>query len=521
MLGKTLHRFFFIFGIVVVVIAIPFSPFLLSLGQFILAGNWLVELGFRRKFRLFRERKSIVIFISFYLIHVIWLFNSTNFNYAFHDLKIKLPFLVLPIIFGTTLPLNRKEIKIIFHFFIASILSATILGIIIFFDITPIKVLDMRSLSPVISHIRLALYIVLAIYVNISFLICNRSYKYLPSIVYVIILLWLILYILFLGALTGSIILFVVAPFALLFWFRNIQYARYKRIGISFISITIALLISYGFFSFLRYKDRIKVDAAKLEIYSVNGNRYNHFLYMKDYENKYPVWIYICEPELEKEWGKISTYKFEGKDKKGQPLKGTLIRYLTSLGYRKDSVGISKLDKQDIEMIQNGFSNYIYKKRFSLYPRLYQIFWEVENYLRYGNPSGHSLTQRIEYAKNALHVIKRHFWFGTGTGDVNDEIKRQYEIDHSILHEKWQLRTHNQLITFFLTFGLLGFTAIFLSIFYTLYLEESNIDFIAFSFLLIVLLSLFNEDTFETQVGATFFAFFFSLLILGRNNRGQ
>jgi O-antigen ligase len=450
-------------------------------------------------------------------MHILWLLNSNNLDYALHDLKIKLPLLILPVIFGTTKPLSKTEIKIILHFFIASLLSYTIYSLVAFMDITSVRTTDYRSLSPVISHIRLALYIVLGIYINISFILNNNQYKYLPSIVYIIITLWLTLFIIFLGALTGTTILFIIAPFALLFWFSEIKNQKYKRIGSIVVILVFFLIVAYGTFSLLRFKQRIIVKPSELEVYTINGNKYHHFLDMKDYENKFPVWIDICEPELKREWNKISIYNYSGTDKRGQPLKGTLLRYLASLGYKKDSVGISKLDIQDIEMIQNGYTNYIYKKRFSLYPRLYQIFWEIENYFRYGNPSGHSLTQRIEYAKNALRAIKRNFWFGSGTGDIGDEIKYQYEIDDSILNEKWQLRAHNQIITFFLTFGIFGFILMCLVIYSTLTIEKSNIDFIAFTFLLIVLFSMLNEDTLETQAGATFFGFFFSLFIFGRN----
>jgi O-antigen ligase len=192
------------------------------------------------------------------------------------------------------------------------------------------------------------------------------------------------------------------------------------------------------------------------------------------------------------------------------------MRYLTSLGCKKDSAGFSELTPEDIRMIEDGYTNYIYKTRLSLYPRLYQLYWEIESYIRHGNPSGHSLTQRFEYLKNASHVIKRHFWLGTGTGDVEDEIQLQYKLDKSELEAKWQLKAHNQLVTFFLTFGLIGFIVIAFSVFRAIQLEKNNIDFIALTFMLIVLFSMVNEDTFETQAGASFFAFFFALLIFGR-----
>jgi hypothetical protein len=228
------------------------------------------------------------------------------------------------------------------------------------------------------------------------------------------------------------------------------------------------------------------------------------------------VWLYICRKELKQEWKKRSTLDYEGMDKKGQPIKGTLIRYLTSCGYRKDSVGVSKLNAEDIKMIEKGFTNRIYKKKLSLYPRLYELFWEVESYIRYGNPSGHSFTQRIEYIKNAIGVIKRHFWLGTGIGDVNDEIKWQYKHDNSVLDQKWQLRAHNQFVTFFLTFGLIGFLMLISTFVITLITEKSNIDFITYTFLLIVMLSMLNEDTLETQAGLNFFALFFSIFIFSK-----
>lgn len=517
MFSKKIHRFFFLLGTIVVAVSIPFSPFLLSLGQFILAGNWLAEFDFKRKIQVFKKRDSIIFFISIFLVHLIWLLNTSNLQYALHDLKIKLPLFILPIIFGTTKALTRAEFKIILHFFLASIFVSTVYSFFIFLGITPVHATDNRNLSPFISHIRYALVITLSIYILISFLICNKYFKYIPSIYYIAILIWLVLFVLFLGAYTGSVVLCVIAPFALFFWLKNIKERKKKKLGISLIISILILIFGYFTLSVIRYTNRNEINVDSLDVYTANGNKYNHFPNMKDYENHDLVWMYICEKELGKEWNKLSEYKFEGVDKKGQPIKGTIFRYLTSKGFRKDSVGISHLTKKDIDMIQNGYSNYLFQNKLALYPRLYQIFWEIENYHRYGNPSGHSLTQRIEYVKNACRVIKRHFWFGAGTGDVDDEIKLQYKYDKSVLDEKWQLRAHNQFVTFFLTFGLTGFVLLLIVMFLTLKKEIDNVDFITLSFLLIAFFSMFNEDTFETQAGVTFIAFFFSLFIFARS----
>ena len=167
--------------------------------------------------------------------------------------------------------------------------------------------------------------------------------------------------------------------------------------------------------------------------------------------------IYICEVELRNEWNKRSTYYYDGKDKKGQNISQTLIRYLTSKGLRKDSIGVSKLTKEDIGLIEDGYSNYIFKRKLGIYPRIYQILWEIDTYKKQGNPSGHSITQRLEFQKNAIQIIKKNFWLGVGTGDVQQAFNIQYNISNSPLAQRWRLKAHNQLITFFLTFGVFGF----------------------------------------------------------------
>ncbi|NJK85176.1 MAG: O-antigen ligase family protein [Bacteroidales bacterium] len=132
-----------------------------------------------------------------------------------------------------------------------------------------------------------------------------------------------------------------------------------------------------------------------------------------------------------------------------------------------------------------------------------------------GNPSGHSLIQRIEYVKNAAQIIKRNFWTGVGTGDVKDEFMSQYENSESQLDLKWRLRAHNQYVTFLLTFGIIGFSWIMFSFFFPVFYEKKHLDFLAIIFLLIAFLSMLNEDTLETHTGISFFAFFYSFFILG------
>jgi hypothetical protein len=231
--------------------------------------------------------------------------------------------------------------------------------------------------------------------------------------------------------------------------------------------------------------------------------------------------LYICNKELRSEWNSISDIHYDSLDNKGQELNQTLIRYLASKGLRKDSAGLAALSQEDVRMIENGYSNYIFKRRFALYPRIYQFIWELDVYFKTGRSGGHSLAQRIEYIRNGMEIIKRNFWIGVGTGDLKTEYERQYEISDSSLALKWRLRAHNQYVTFFIAFGFFGFTWIVIAFTYAISHERKWRDLLTVLFLLIAFLSMINEDTFETHAGICFFSFFLALFVFGYRKNNQ
>jgi hypothetical protein len=517
MLSQQIHRKIFILGTIILAAALPLSPFMITIGQILLGVNWLIEPDLKKRLPILIHRKSLILIISVYIVHIIWFINSQDFQFGFHDLKIKLPLLALPLIYGTSTPLSRKELLYIYHTFFIASLIAVLISTAIYFGLTPIEVNDIRDVSPIISQIRLSLLIVLAAYMVIYCLIFESDKLFWPKFVYYFILVLFLLFIPLLGALTGLVILLLVMPVAILLWLKNKQTLLKQILGIAIIISITAGTIAYLLYSFDRFMYREKIEMSSVKTHSINGNQYYNDTINKEYENQYLIWINVCDNELTKEWNLRSSYNYNGTDTKGQTIRNTIIRYIASTGMTKDSVGVASLSDQDIRMIENGYTNCIFKNKWSVYPRLYQVFWEIEHYIDGGNPSGHSLTQRIEYLKNSMRVIKRNFWFGTGTGDTKFEIMRQYDIDHSKLDPLWRNRTHNQLVTFFLSFGLIGFCWIIFSMIVGLYIERKNMDFIFICFLLIFLLSTINEDTLETQIGATYYAYFLSLFIFGRN----
>jgi hypothetical protein len=225
------------------------------------------------------------------------------------------------------------------------------------------------------------------------------------------------------------------------------------------------------------------------------------------------VYVNRCEKELRKEWNSISKIKYDSLDLHGNYIKYTLMRYLTSLDLRKDSTGVHLLSETDVKQIEKGIPNYIYQNKFSLYALFYKTMWELDEYKNTKNSNKNSLAQRIEYFNAGKNIFTSNIWFGVGTGDVQDEFNNYYEKTNSVLTEKYRLRAHNQFLTLLLTFGIIGFTLIFLAFIFPIIYEKK----LELGMLIIVLvinfLSWLNEDSIETQPGATFFTFFVVLYI--------
>lgn len=515
MLGKLVHRYFYILGLLVLIFGISLSPFLTSLGQFILAINWILEGAFIKKAKVINVRKGIIAFIVLYFVHVIWLFNTVNYDYALHDLKVKLPLLLLPIVLGTSEPLHKKEYNLILNGILMSVFIAALVQLYVFLGFTNIPAYDSRKASIFISHIRFSLVVLISVYINIDLLFDEgcRARKW--KMLYYVLLVFLWAFIFIAGAYTGIVLFILTAPVYFLVRSKYLHKTIGKWLSIIAVGILIGSLVFIAV-SYHRFNERVLVRFSELDKYTVNGHKYQHFNNGL-FENKDLVWVYYCYPELKAEWKKRSSAPFHGPDKHGQAVKYTLIRYMTSKGLRKDSMGISQLTDRDIKNIENGMTNYLFGKKYAMYPKLYKILWQLERYTIGGNPSGHSITQRIEFSKNALRVFQRKLWLGTGTGDIQDEVKAQYEFDETLLNKGHRLRAHNQYITFIASFGVIGFSIILMGFVYFVYKERNVLDATTMVIIIIVLLSMLSEDTLETQAGATIASFYVPLFVFARN----
>jgi O-antigen ligase len=197
----------------------------------------------------------------------------------------------------------------------------------------------------------------------------------------------------------------------------------------------------------------------------------------------------------------------------------TLLRYLTSKGLRKDAEGVKSLTSEDIQNVENGIANVIYaENKFSLYPRIYQTVWEYYTYSKTGNANQKSFSQRIEYARAALSIIKENPWFGVGTGNWKQEFKNTYQKNTPNLKEEFYASAHNQYLNYMVKFGVVGFIAIFALLLYPVLKTRQYKDILFLLFLVFMFFANWGDSNFESHMGSSFFVFFYCLFILNKPN---
>ena len=174
------------------------------------------------------------------------------------------------------------------------------------------------------------------------------------------------------------------------------------------------------------------------------------------------------------------------------------------------------LTDEDIRNVEQGVANYNNWKHPGIHARLSATLFEYNLYRRFNNPNGGSLSQRIEFTRASFHIIGQHPWFGVGTGDVPQAFAQTYDEIHSPLKEEFRFRAHNQYLAIAVAFGLVGLAFFLFVLLYPWLSSKRNHTYLYMVFLCIMLLSMFPEDTLETQAGATLFAFFTSLLLFAK-----
>jgi hypothetical protein len=480
-----LHLFAFGFG--AILFGLSVSKVIVSIGQFVMAFAWFASGNYSFKVKAGFNSPVVVSFTIILLIHLAGLFYTDNYTYAWNDIKIKLPLFVIPFMIAGMPAIRYNWQKNIASLFWLGLLISSIGTWILYFGFGDKPITDSRYLSPFVSHIRISIMLVFGIISLLYYFYKERNFLLVLMALFFLITLFVI------KSGTGLALL-ILAVFILSF-FASLKY----RVFI--LALMAIFLVFSSFYLYQFYNSHFKLSSDfKLKNKTLNNHLYAH-QNTNELENGFYVWKNICETEMAKSWNRVSDIPYNGNDLNNQPIRNTLIRYLASKHLDKDSVGIAALSSIDLYNIRYGFTNYLFTDQKSISYKVYQILYEIHMFNTKQYANNHSLTMRLLFMQTGLRIWENNFWFGVGTGDVQDSFNWQYEFDQVELDEENRLRAHNQFLTFGITFGIIGFLAI-LWMLLRLFKKANRLTFIS---LLLLLASFLNEDTLETQIGLTMF----------------
>jgi len=545
---KQFIKYNYFFGLALILAFLPFSKFMISMGQWWLTGAWVLERldmqkiqnfykkntrtrfylliipyffmllfeGIGKGFREFFKNKPAMIFASIFLMHIAGLIITTDFQYALKDLRTKVPLFILPLFLSTSETIGKKAF---YRYMILFVLSLFVVTLFNAWKVVNHDYIDIRDVSRHVGHIVFGLLVSMSIFTSGYFILKKETFPFLVKFLLGVILIWLMMYLIITKSITGVTITILVFLFLLpILIFR--RKSKWLKAGL----ILLILVVTGGIFFYLQkvvhdFYRTDPVDYQKLETITSRGNPYEHDPFHKQTENGHYLWLYIQWGELRESWNNRSNMPFDSNDLKGQPIKFTVVRFLTSKGERKDADAVQRLSDEEVHAIETGIANILYMKKFSIRGRIYEFLMGYENYKQSGNPTGSTIMQRLEFWKASLALIKDNWFYGVGTGDMNIAFQQQYKKMQSKLSPDQRWRSHNQFMSICVGFGIFGLIWFLFAIFYPAFVTKRFDDYFFLIFLIIALISMLTDDTIESQMGVTFFAFFYCFFLFARKEK--
>jgi len=525
--------------LVLLAISLPLSKFMMSVFQFVLLIIWLWD-GFSlrsaktsnesilkyfllsakqnsiHKSKAFLKNKFALIAASLFLLYLVGLIYHPNWTEAGLELKGKLPILGLALIIGSMPVLSQNQYKYLVLWFTFAVFVAVLSGYVKFFQKS---FSDPRDLVLFVSPVRFSLMSCFAIFSSLYYIVRD---KFLPQKlkVFLTIQLLLILSFLFLIESIIGLILLLILVFIIGFIFINSLQKRRLKIVLGFLITAIPIVLFFTVKSSFEHFYKVeRVSFKNLESHTKKGEQYRHDTINFGIEDGKYIGLYLAEDELKYAWEQRSNIPYNSNDLKVQPIRKTIIRYLNSKNLRKDANAIDLLTDQDIEQIEAGIANVNYIQNPGLKTRISRILFGLEVYQRTNDPNGNSLMQRFEYWENTWDIFTQNPWIGVGYTNLPEAFAKQYSVKKTTLEKKNQMETHNQYLLVLAGFGLIGFIWFMFSIFSPMITSRRFHDYHYLIFMIIIAVSMLTEDTLQTQVGVTFFAFFNSVLLFGKETK--
>ena len=490
-------------GIILLVIGLSFSRAFVSISYVIIIATWLFDKKVLDKFAAFFKNKAALALASIYFLHLLGLLYTSDFSYAWLDIRTKIPLLILPLVFSTISKFSKREFIAVLLIFALSVTAS--FGTAVFYLIKDSPV-DFREAFHFVSHIRLSLMAVIALSIFLWLSFDKRpNMPTWTKFIFIIFSLFLIYAIGILGVMSGMLLMALTSLSLVIIYLLK----GGKGKSLLWSSFFVLFFIATGFYVFEVVKNyNTAVKSGKTASLTARGNKYEDLSKEFPVENGSYIGDAVCFKEMKEAWNKRSEIPFDSLDIQQNAIKYTLLRYLNSKHLSKDYEGVMKLDSLDVANIEKGFANYEYTKTFSVKKRIYKVLWEYDIFKKgYGNINESSGIKRLFLWKTGLELIAQNPLFGVGTGDVKKSFNKRLQADNSPL-AKTGLRAHNQFISIAVAFGIAGLLFFVFVLFYPM-IKSRAYDFLFLTFFIAYFFSMLWEDSLETQIGVTIFAFFY------------
>ena len=511
---RFLHPYLHLIGLLLMIAGLPFSKLLMSLSQFFVGGNWILEGNFKEKFERLRNNKNAWLLMGIFLMLLPGLFYSNDLSNGLKIVRINLPFFIFPFVLASSRPLKKEWYELLIKLTVLSVFLGTVAcsiwGIPRWLNA---EFSDIRKISIFISHIRFALLISFSILLGFWMLVYKpfiipKPQKFLLAGMMV----WMVVFLFILQSLTGIFILLsIFLGWAIYLVMRKLNRLKTAAI-LSFLLVLLTFVVIQTQRAYDGYFTPNEIYNKPLPEKTALGNGYSHNFSV--IENGYYVFSFLSQNELIEAWRARSNHAIDSADGKGQLTYATLIRFLNSKGLPKDASGVQALSEKEIEYIEQGIANVNYTGLWGIKMRFYQLLWEF-GYLKRGSKEGkgHTLVMKLEFLKNAVILIKENPWVGVGIGDVKNAFIEHYEKVNSWLAPQWRMTCHNQYLYIGVAAGIPGML-LFLFIFFRPVVADPYLPLIIF--VVIASISMMPEDTLTTQEGVSFVAFFYSFFLFCR-----
>lgn len=496
------HYYLKITALVILALGVCLHNTLMSIGAIWIIANWLIEAKFKSYLNHFKNNKELWALYAFLVLGLISMGWSEDTAYGWKDFGQKAPLFVIPLALGTADKMEKKVVHFVLMIFLLGLCLTTLINYYRFHAILGEQA-DVRQMSYFISHVRLSTLVVIGL--GTIFYFATQFKKWWP--LWSIVGLWLIYYTLKSQTVNGYFLLVLLVVVTVIYFIIHLQ-KKWVKYGALIALVMLGCLSGWYVQSLMNtYQAPHDVNPADVPLKTLNGRWYMHDYKSTDRENGNLVWMYVQPVELEQEWNRRAAIAYDSTDRIGQPMFGTLLRYMTSKNMTKDSVGVWQLTANEIQQIENGRTTIASNQGFKT--KVHDLMFQFDLYQKDGDPNGHSLLQRLEHLKVAFCILQKDWITGVGIGDVQLAFNDAYKECGSKLLEENQHRAHNQFLTFWISHGIVGLL-LFVG-FLLLPFKRLKGNYWSVMTLLILIGSFVFQDAVETQAGVTLFALFYCL----------